>query len=475
MDPQAAARSMLLLAVLMLSAEPGSGAVTSTEDPEPPPVPVPTNVLITSYNMNPILCWKYQNMSQTPFFTVQVKNYGSKWIDSCTNISDHCCNIYEEIANPDESVWARVKAKVGQKESVYAESKEFITCRQGKVGPPGLDIRRKEDWLVVHVFHPEVIINGERLGVMFDDISTCHTFDYTVYMKNITSGKTLEKKHEVDIEDCNETLCQLSIVVPTLDSEYCASVDGLSKYWNVRTEKSEDVCISLFHNNRKDSIWILVVAPFIVFIIVILVFVYWHNKKNPCKRKSIMLPKSLLSVVRNVTSETKPESKYVSLVTTCQPALLENERVICEERLSTTTAPDKPGAAEHELSKEAEAMITEGSTSPVTSDSPPTPIRRGSFFHLSSDQSGPCSTATCHSRHGSDSGLVGSGSSGSDSEVLPHTPETKAVGQDPTPVRKAPTSFGYDKPHVLVDVPVDGGGKESLIGYRLTGDAPELC
>lgn len=36
MDPQAAASSMILLVVLMLSAEPGSGAVTSTEDPEPP-------------------------------------------------------------------------------------------------------------------------------------------------------------------------------------------------------------------------------------------------------------------------------------------------------------------------------------------------------------------------------------------------------------------------------------------------------
>lgn len=71
--------------------------------------------------------------------------------------------------------------------------------------------------------------------------------------------------------------------------------------------------------------------------------------------------------------------------------------------------------------------------------------------------------------------MVGSGSSVSNSEVLPHNPETKAVGQDSTPVRKAPTSFGYDKPHVLVDVPVDDGGKESLIGYRLTGDAPELC
>lgn len=35
-DPQAAASSMILLVVLMLSAEAGSGAVTSLENPEPP-------------------------------------------------------------------------------------------------------------------------------------------------------------------------------------------------------------------------------------------------------------------------------------------------------------------------------------------------------------------------------------------------------------------------------------------------------
>lgn len=43
-----------------------------------------------------------------------------------------------------------------------------------------------------------------------------------------------------------------------------------------------------------DSIWILVVVPIIVFLVAALVFAYWHIKKNPLKRKSIMLPKSLV-------------------------------------------------------------------------------------------------------------------------------------------------------------------------------------
>lgn len=53
------------------------------------------------------------------------------------------------------------------------------------------------------------------------------------------------------MEDCDEDGCQLNISVSTLDSRYCVSVDGLSEFWDVTTEKSEDVCVSLVHNSRK--------------------------------------------------------------------------------------------------------------------------------------------------------------------------------------------------------------------------------
>uniref|UniRef100_A0A8C2MWH5 Interferon gamma receptor 1 n=1 Tax=Cricetulus griseus TaxID=10029 RepID=A0A8C2MWH5_CRIGR len=470
---------MILLVVLMLSAEAGSGAVTSIEDPEPPSVPVPTNVLIESFNLNPVLHWKYQDMQQTPTFTAQVKNYGEdKWIDSCTNISNHSCNIYEQIKYPQLSVWARVKANFGQKESAYAVSREFIMCRQGKVGAPSLDIREKGDKLILNVFHPEVIINGEWHGVMFDDDSTCYTFSYNIYVHRNRSGQIQYTAHRINMDDCDEILCQFNISMSTLDSRYCVSVDGVLDYWGITTEKSKEICVSPVHNIRKDSIWILIVVPLILFLMVIMVFAFWHIKKNPFKRKSITLPKSLLSVVKNATSETKPDSKYASLGTSYQPAVLENETVICEEQLSTVTLPDNPGATKYgEFLSETEAMIPEGSTSAVALDSPPSPIQRRSSSLLSSNQSEPCSITTYHSRNGSssDSGLVGSGSSMADSDFLPHNnPETKTTEPEPTPVRKAPTSFGYDKPHVLVDVLVDdGGGKESLIGYRLTTDAKD--
>lgn len=59
----------------------------------------------------------------------------------------------------------------------------------GKVGPPGLDIRRKEDQLIVHVFHPEVVVNGKSQGTMYGDGNTCYTFDYTVYVAHNRSGE----------------------------------------------------------------------------------------------------------------------------------------------------------------------------------------------------------------------------------------------------------------------------------------------
>lgn len=41
-------------------------------------MPVPTNLIIKSYNLNPVLHWRFQNTSATPVFTVQVKTY--EWV-----------------------------------------------------------------------------------------------------------------------------------------------------------------------------------------------------------------------------------------------------------------------------------------------------------------------------------------------------------------------------------------------------------
>nr|XP_025853682.1 interferon gamma receptor 1 [Vulpes vulpes] len=473
--------ALLLLLVLVLQA--GCWVEMSPADPELSSVPVPTNITIEAYNFNTVLFWNYPPMPQIPVFTVQVKNYGEAvWIDAC-NTSDHYCNIFPVINDPSLSLWARVKARLGQKESAYVESKEFILCRQGKIGPPALGIRKMENQIIIDLFHPLTAISGRQAVPIYDE-NNCHTFMYTVYMK-INGSETTYTTGIEDEDDCNETQCRLTIPVSSLSLNYCISAEGVSKEWSVVTEKSRELCITTFDGDHiEDSVWIPIVAALLLFLVLILVFVYCYIKKmNPFKRESIMLPKSLLSVVKNASSETKSESKCVSPVT-YQPIVPENEKMVWEEQLSPATivgmpTEDNAGKMEprEDLFSETEVVTTEQNTSDMASRCPLTPGMTENSVHSNSNQSEPCVVAfnSYHSRNGSDSGVVESDSFLSDSELPPNNKtEIKTGEQETVMLRNTTTSFGYDKPHVLVDLLVDEGTKESLIGYRLTADSGEF-
>ncbi|XP_030742686.2 interferon gamma receptor 1 [Echinops telfairi] len=465
----------LLLFVLVVQAP--RGIETGTAEPEPSSVPLPTNVAIESYNMNPVLHWEYPAMVPAPVFTVEVKNYGyGLWKAVCTNISLHHCNIFNEIYDPLESVWARVKARLGQKESAYVETKDFIICKDGKVGPPKLHIREKEDIIIIDIFHPLVIVNGTELGTVFASEDTCYSFTYNVNVK--TNGS---KAVCITVNECNETQCWSSIPKAQPNTEYCASAEGHDKRWSVSTEKSEEYCIVTASNSSRDSVWIPVVFATVFFVVLILisVFIYCYIKKKPFKRRNNALPKSLLTVVKHATLETKPEAKYISLITSYQPVTSDSESVVGKEPLPPAALPsvhteDSPATVEHtEVSSEI-VVVTEEGLPDVVPGSPLPPVRAANSSSSSSSQSEPCSITvnSYHSRNGSDSGLMGSGSFLLDSEAPPdNTAEGKLAGQAPTMLRNTTTSFGYDKPHVLVELPVDDGGKETLIGYRLAADA----
>lgn len=183
-------------------------------------------------------------------------------------------------------------------------------------------------------------------------------------------------------------------------------------------------------------------------------------------------------MVKNASSETKSESKCVSPIT-YQPIVSENEKMVWEEQLSPATISDLP--AEDSLEKmghheELQVVTPEGTISDMAPDSPQTPVMRENSVRSNSNQSETCVVAlnSYHSRSGSESGTVES-QSFSDSEFPPSSkPEIKTEEQESVMLRNTTTSFGYDKPHVLVDLLVDEGGKESLIGYRLTADSKEF-
>lgn len=473
---------MALLLLLALITQAANWAETSTVDPALSSVPTPTNVTIEAYNLDTIVFWNYTIMPQKPVFTVEVKIYGKpKWVHAC-NTSQRHCNIFSMITDPSRSLWARVKARLGQQESAYTESKEFILCRQWKIGPPKQNIRHKEDQLIIDIFDPVLTVNEEELENIYDK---CYMFTYKVYVR-INGSLIADTMYEVKEDYCSETQCHLSIPVSSLNSEYCVSAEGVSsETWFVKTEKSKELCITIFdQKSTTDSVWIPIVVTFLLFLVIILVVICINIKKiNPFKRESIMLPKSLVSVVKNASSEAKSESKYVSPIT-YESVVPENETVIWEDQLSAATissmqTEDSPGEIEHrDLPSGTEVGTTEENTPDMAPGSPLTPVRRGDSVHSGSNQSEPCSIAlnSYHSRNGSDSGLVELDSFLSDSEFPPNN-KSEIKAEEPEPItllRNTTTSFGYDKPHVLVDLLVDEGAKESLIGYRVTAGSTEF-
>ncbi|KAK1338053.1 hypothetical protein QTO34_001161 [Cnephaeus nilssonii] len=465
---------MARLLLLVLVTQAASWAESSAADPKPSSVPIPTNLKIEAYNLNTVLYWNYPIMAQKPVFTVQVIVYGEdEWFDAC-NTSQHHCNISSTIRNPHDPLWARVKARLGQEESAYVESEEFILCQHGKVGPPKLQISHKEDQIIINIFHPLIIINGEEQGAIYGE-ETCDTFMYKVY-ERINGGLIINRTIEENKDDCDETQCNFSIPVSSLNFKYCVSAEGISYLRSFKTEMSEELCITIPDSKSiKDSVWIPVVAALIVFLVLTLIVVCCNFKKiNPFKRKSIMLPKSLVSVVKNASLEAKSESKYVSPII-YEPIVPENEKVIWEEQLSSATissmqTEDHPGKVEHrDLPSETQVGTTEENIPDMAPGSPLTPVKSRDSVHSGSNQSEPCIVAlnSYHSRNGSDSGLVESNSFLSDSESPSSNKTGMKTGEpEPTAPRNTITSFGYDKPHVLVDVPMDEGGKESLIGYK---------
>lgn len=66
------------------------------------------------------------------FFFFPLHFRDAVWIDACNQTIHHYCNISYIINDPSSPLWARVKARLGQKESAYAMSKEFILCQQGE-------------------------------------------------------------------------------------------------------------------------------------------------------------------------------------------------------------------------------------------------------------------------------------------------------------------------------------------------------
>lgn len=173
------------------------------------------------------------------------------------------------------------------------------------------------------------------------------------------------------------------------------------------------------------------------------------------RKENIRLPKSLVSVIRNLNTESilesKSEAKYISVISFVpfQSAVsVNNDEVTSlevEPQEETVSCENSSGGASflppQEAPAKAEEMSVQESTEEVPSDDEQNREVKESYFISDSSQMDICSNS--------------SGPEVSDKEI------------QQTVIPSSSLKFsGYDKPHVPLDMLIDVGEEQPAIAYR---------
>ncbi|XP_054826341.1 interferon gamma receptor 1 [Eublepharis macularius] len=294
------ARPLVLLALLPLAFGGWPGAEQRQAE-----VPPPTNVTIQTYNFKTSLHWDYQNMSPKPLFTVKILCYGNSYteVSSCANISQHYCDLTHKINKECISLWAKVKALAGSRESEYKESESFDPIRDARIGPAKFNLSVEDGEIAVDIEHPLTPYHNVKENLT--------DFSYKVFL---WEKENPQERDEFEADICNMDMCSVSLHVH-LGFTYCVSVQGISADNSVTGEESKADCITVPSKRPLDKTGLIIggVVSCVVVGVVLAIFLAckWAEKRN------IPLPKSLVSIVRSIkpvnTFETKAEGKYSAI------------------------------------------------------------------------------------------------------------------------------------------------------------------
>ncbi|TFK09108.1 Interferon gamma receptor 1 [Platysternon megacephalum] len=437
--PPAAALLCLLLPVLLSRSEASSGELPET-------VPLPTNVVIESLNFKTVLRWDYMSMPTTPHFIVEIQPYEvGKYnpVSTCMNTTKRYCDLSNEIEDLSQSHWARVKAFIGLEESEYVETKEFVLRRDGKIGPPTLNVSIETDQIRVEIRPPRAVRKYKG-------------FTYKVSLWS--NGELIE---ELEAGPCKKHRCSIYIPFFSTGSTYCVSARGRSSIVSDRGfSQSNRSCI---HVPLKQPLDLknIIISVAVVFGVGLILAMYYLCKQ--LKKRKIELPKSLVSVIRNLNSrnilETKPEAKYVSVITSSssKPMFSVSDETNLIDQVDQikeigTPNPDNCGeetdtVSSQEISNKTEEMSIQESIAEITPDDEESPTVKENYFHSNSSQTKLSS--------------------------IPSDPEPSNTEVQESLILKSCNKFsGYDKPHVLMDL-IDVGEEESVIAYRHTDEVHE--
>ncbi|XP_071596888.1 interferon gamma receptor 1 isoform X2 [Heliangelus exortis] len=387
-------------------------------------------------------------MSETPRFTVEINPYDSgsyKNVSTCVNISAHFCDVSREISHPLDSYWLRVKALVGSQQSEYVESKEFILQRHGKIGPPKLKLSRHSDKIVVDIYHPP--FPSVELLPWTKEIYLDHM--YSVTLRNSKN----ESKELFPEDNCTEYKCTLEIPVPAEDSSYCVRAKG-EFYGNLMIgAPSEESCIDV-SLKQKFSMQHVIIPCAVILSLTLILSVFCGCKK--IRKRNITLPKSLVSVIRNLNTDSildsKSETKYLSVIDVLPSpsGLPDNDEVISlegepkEETVSPeNSAEGSSSVPSPEAPMKAEKVPEQESTEEVSCDDEHSHKVKESYFVSDSSQNEMCTNSS--------------------------DPEVSAAEIRQLVIPSSCLQFsGYDKPHVPLDTFIDVGEEQPVIAYRLT-------
>ncbi|NXD78283.1 INGR1 protein, partial [Halcyon senegalensis] len=260
-----------------------------------------------------------------------------------------------------------------------------------------------------------------------------------------------QSKKEFHVDNCTMFKCSTDIPIPAEGSTYCVSAKG-SLYDNVIVgASSEESCIHVPFKQPLSTQYVIVLG--VILSLSLMLTVCCGCKK--LRKKNIKLPKSLVSVIRNLNTdsilESKPETKYVSVISFVpgQSALpLNAEETSLEiqqkdetvspenssEEASSVPLPEAPAKAEVSVQESAEE---------VSSDDEQNHKVKESYFISESSQMDICSNSS--------------------------SPEVSATDIQQTIIPNTCLKFsGYDKPHVPLDMLIDIGEEQPVIAYRPT-------
>ncbi|NXA54543.1 INGR1 protein, partial [Nothocercus julius] len=253
-------------------------------------------------------------------------------------------------------------------------------------------------------------------------------------------------------DDCNLKKCSLDIPVPSKGSIYCISARGSFYDDLILGAPSEESCIPVPLEQTLSSKNVVIVVGVILIFGLFLSMFYGYKK---LRKKNIKLPKSLVSVIRNLNTnrflEPKPETKCNSVV-----SLMPDEPALPADEVHPLKVEQKEGITNLENSSEGASSILlpevqgnsgevsiQESTGEASSDDEQNHKGRESYFPSDNNQTEICSNC---------------------SEAEVPTTEIQQTGLPSCMLNFS----GYDKPHVPLDMLIDVGEERPVVAYRPT-------